>query len=267
MFNSKDISIEKFNLKIFQSDLFPEELQHLFSTRLGGDTPAPLDSFTLSAKDYSLFENYAKSNVKKVCSIIGANAEKIVQPNQQHTDKIAIVRTDEDLKIITNEPFDGVITNLKNVPVLLVFADCIPVLIYDKKQKVLACVHAGWKGTAQRISQKAILNMVEYFQSNVNDILVAIGPGIGQECFEVNKDVSAQLGMSIKTDYGNIFLENNDKVHVDLKLLNKIQIQELGVEEVDICDCCTCCNNNIFYSYRADNKITGRHGMLAMIKE
>ena len=267
MFKTKDIFIENFNLRILQSDIFPDELVHLFSTRVGGDTPAPLNDFTLSAKDYPEYDNFSQKNIKIACSMIGAASSKLVQPNQQHTDNILILESEADLAYLKQEAFDAVITNMKNIPVLLVFADCIPVLIYDKKQKVLAAVHAGWKGTAKKIVQKALFNMIGFFNSEPQNIVAAIGAGIGQECFEVNTDVANQLGLSYKKDYGNIFLENNDKVHVDLKLLNKVQLQELGVEEVDICGYCTCCNNDLFYSYRADNRVTGRHGMLAMIKE
>ena len=267
MFKAKDVFINNFDLKILQSDIFSNDMSHFFSTRVGGDTPKPLQYFTLSAKDYPLFDNFAQDNLKIACEIIDADVNNLLSPNQQHTDKIAVIKTQDDIKKLQNEAFDAVITNLKNIPICLVFADCVPVLLYDEQQKVLACIHAGWKGSAKQISQKAVKIMEEEFQCVPLNIKAAIGPSICQSCFEVNPDVASQLGMSIKNDYDNIFLKTDEKIHVDLKLLNKQQLNEVGISKIDISKDCTCCNNSLFYSYRADNKLTGRHGMIAMIKE
>lgn len=267
MFKFNYINQNNQKLKILTSTIFDNNLVHFFTTRIGGNTPKPLETFTLSAKDYPEYIEYELQNKKIICDYLETKTENLLCPNQQHTDKIAIIKNIDDKKILAEEEFDGIITNLKNIPILLVFADCIPILIFDEKKKVLACVHAGWKGTAKQIAAKAIKIMLEEFNSNTNDIKVAIGAGICNKCFEVNKDVSSQLGMSIKKNYDNIFIEANNKVHVDLKLLNKFQLLELGINKIDVCPYCTSCDNNTFYSYRADNKLTGRHGMLAMIKE
>ena len=267
MFNFIDVQYENFALKFLKSDIFDESLVNFFSTRIGGDTPIPLQSFTLSAKDFTEYDSFAKKNLKIVCDILGSPYENLIMPNQQHTDKIAVIKNSADILALRKEPFDGVVTNLKNFPVCLVFADCVPVLIYDKKQKAFAAVHAGWKGTAKSIAARAVKIMQTEFGSDVSDIVAAIGAAICQNCFEVNFDVSRQLAMSIKNPCGNIFIEREGKVHVDLKILNKIQLNESGVKNVDICRYCTCCANDIFYSYRADNKLTGRHGLVVMIKE
>ena len=267
MFNFIDVQYENYTLKFLQSDIFDKSIVNLFSTRIGGNTPEPLHSFTLSAKDFTEYDIYAENNLKIVCDIMGSFYKNLIMPNQQHTDKIAVIKNPDDILMLNYEPFDGVITNLKNFPVCLVFADCVPVLLYDNKRKILAAIHAGWKGTAKSIAAKAVKIMQTEFGSDVSNISAAIGAAICQNCFEVNYDVSRQLAMSIKNACGNIFIEQEGKVHVDLKILNKVQLNELGVENIDVCQYCTCCSNDIFYSYRADNKLTGRHGMIAMIKE
>ena len=267
MFEISDLKYEKFALKIFTSNIFDESFVHLFSTRVGGDTPAPLQEFTLSAKDYFEYDKFAKKNLEILCKIIKADFKKLISPNQQHTDNIAILKKEEDIINIKDKPVDGIVTDLKNYPICLVFADCVPILLFDANKKVMGIVHAGWKGTAKAIVAKTVKAMVSEFFCEPKNIKAAIGAAICKKCFEVNPDVSNQLGVSIKNACGNIFLEKGDKVHVDLKLLNKIQLNEVGVNNVDVCEYCTCCDNKLFYSYRADNKITGRHGMLAMIKE
>ena len=267
MFNFTEKIIGKFTLKIMQSSIFVTGLKHFFTTRVGADTPKPLDSFTLSAKDLPKYKDYEIKNQKIACEILGGNYENFVMPNQQHTDKIAIIKGKSDIHKIKEEPYDGVITTLKNIPVCLVFADCVPVIIFDEKKKVLACLHAGWKGTAKGIVKKAVRIMQKDFGCETNNLKAAIGAAICQKCFEVNPDVARQLAMSIKNTYGNIFIEDSGKVHVDLKRINEIQLNEEGVFNVDVCEYCTSCDNNLFYSYRADNRCTGRHGMLAMIEE
>jgi len=267
MFDFKTVSIDSYNIKIMQSDIFSNGLAHFFSTRLGGDTPNPLNTFTLSAKDYMQYNDFAIKNQKLACKILGGNYDNFIMPNQQHTDKIAVIKQKEDIKKIYNEPFDGIITNLKKFPICLVFADCTPIILYDEENKVVACIHAGWKGTAMRIAKKAVNLMVKEFHSAPSTIQVAMGATICKKCFEINRDIAGKLAMSINKSYDNIFLETSDKIYADLKLINKMQLKEVGIEKIDICSYCTSCDNDIFYSYRADDKCTGRHGMLAMLEE
>jgi len=267
MFKMETVWYQDTKLSLLKSNFFDSSLKTLFTTRLGGDTPKPLQSFTLSAKDYLSLKPYAEKNLKIVCEILKAPYENLIMPNQQHTDKIAVIKTSADIQKIHRGSYDGIVTNLRNYPVCLVFADCVPILMYDERKQVMACVHAGWKGTAKFIAQKAVKTMIEEFNCDVRDIKVEIGPAICQSCFEVSTDVADQLGMSGKIAYGNIFVRNNDKVNVDLKMLNKHQLNAVGIEKIDVSHICTCCQNAFYYSYRADKNITGRHGMIAMIKE
>ena len=267
MFSIIEKKYGEYDLNMVKSSVFTGKLEHFFTTRVGGDTPKPLESFTLSAKDFPEYKDYEYKNQRIAADLLGGDYENFIMPNQQHTDKIAVIKSDKDIEQLKKEPFDGVVTNLKKFPVCLVFADCVPVLLFDEKENVLACIHAGWKGTAKCIVKNAVKIMQKDFSCNVKNVKAAIGPAICKNCFEVNLDVANQLAMSVKNNCDNIFITDNSKAHVDLKLLNKIQLKETGVRTVDVCEYCTSCQNAIFYSYRADNRCTGRHGMLAMIKE
>ncbi len=264
MFKEIDIKYENFNLKFFKSDIFSDKLIHFLTTRIGGNTPTPLDSFTMSAKDYPDFENYAKQNAQIVCKIIGTDYEKLIQPNQQHTDNILLLK-DRFIDFDKNEPIDGVITNIPNIPIMLVFADCIPVMIFDNKNNVMSIVHAGWKGTAKKIVQKAVKTMKDEFNSDTKDISAIIGAGITGKNYETSPNNIDILLMTIDNKYVNdvLIAEKN----IDLKLLNAIQLKEIGIDNIDICPFCTYDNNDLFYSYRKENKITGRHALIGMLKE
>ena len=112
-----------------------------------------------------------------------------------------------------------------------------------------AVVHAGWRGTAQSIATKTLSKM----GSDPKDIIAIIGPCICFKCFETNFDVISQLKKTIKDTKG-LFREN----YADLKGINKRQLMEKGVEKIDVCPYCTCCNNDLFFSYRKENKTTNR---------
>lgn len=267
MFEFLEKKYKNFDLKILKSDIFSESIEHFFTSRVGGDTPKPLNDFTLSAKDFPEYKDFEVKNQKIACDILGGKYENLLMPNQQHTDKIAVIKSVDDMVQLKSEPFDAVVTNLKGFPVCMVFADCVPILLFDEEKSVLACVHAGWKGTAKEIVKKAVKIMQNEFSCGINKIKCAIGPSIGHECFEVSREVADQLAMTVKNNCDKIFTYNNDKCHVDLKKLNKEQLEEAGVFSVDVCNYCTSCRNDLFYSYRADSRCTGRHGMLAMIKE
>lgn len=264
MFKQTDIKYKDFDLKFFKSDIFSDKLIHLLTTRTGGDTPKPLADFTMSAKDYREFENFAQKNQKAVCDIIGADYEKLVLPNQQHSDKILVLK-DKLKEFDKNEPFDGVVTNIPNIPVMLVFADCIPILLFDNKNNVMSIVHAGWKGSAKKIAPKAVQIMYNEFGCSVENISAIIGAGISGKRYETSPENIEILLMTINKKYAkDVVIEGKN---IDLKKLNALQLQETGIENIDICPFCTYDNNDLFYSYRRENKTAGRHALIGMIKE
>lgn len=177
--------------------------------------------------------------------------EKIIYPQQTHSDHVEIV--DDRLEYPDT---DGLIITKKNIPIVLRFADCTPLIFYDTRQKIGAVSHAGWRGTAQKIGQKTIIKM----NSNPQDVIAIIGPAIGLCCYEVSDEVKDQLFKTVND------LENlSQGKKVDLKLINKRQLEEIGVSKIDLCPYCTSCNNDLFYSYRKENGTANRHYAILML--
>ena len=178
-----------------------------------------------------------------------------IYPQQTHSDHVEIV---DDR---TEYPdTDGLIITEKNKPIALRFADCTPLIFYDTKQKIGAISHAGWRGTAAKIGPKTILKMGTNFGSNTKDIIAIIGPAIGLCCYEVSDEVRGKLLNTVK-DTTNLVQGKN----VDLKQINKRQLQEIGVTKIDVCPYCTSCNNDLFYSYRKENGTIERHYAILML--
>jgi len=142
---------------------------------------------------------------------------------------------------------DALLENTAGSVVAVKTADCIPILLVDERGRAVAAVHAGWRGTAARIAQKAVESMQERFGTNPDWLHAAIGPGIGACCYEVGPDVMEQFG-----GQGRGFL--------DLAAENERQLQETGVTRSRIyaSNLCTMCRNGEFHSFRRDRESAGR---------
>ena len=177
------------------------------------------------------------------------SSKRIITPNQTHSGNVQLV----DERIEYPET-DGLIISSKNDLVYLRFADCTPLIFYDRKHKISAISHAGWKGTFKKIALNTIDKMHSYFKTSPENLIVLIGPAISGCCYEVGQEVKDNLLSTVKNSDG-LYKGN----FVDLKKINERQLREAGVVDIDICPYCTSCNNNLFFSYRKENGTKERH--------
>ena len=142
---------------------------------------------------------------------------------------------------------DALITNQSGLAIAIRTADCYPILLADSRNRAVAAIHAGWRGTAEQIVITTIEKMSSQFGTDPNDISGAIGPGIGVCCYEVGEDVSSSFGFVIRT-------------HLDLALENRKQLESAGVptENIEALDVCTFCDAERFFSYRREKDNAGR---------
>lgn len=229
---------EKNGIKYFSSNSV--SLKHAFSTK-GIDAR--------NEKDRKIF-----------CDELGFDFEKLIMPSQEHTNNIAIIKNQKNLHQDLSAT-DGVIISIKDIPVMLVFADCVPIMIYSESKQVVALLHSGWKGTSLKIVSKALSLMEEQFEVQASQAKALIGAAIGDCCYEVNDDVSMKLQSSLVGDYQDIIVDNK----ANLQKINEYQMRESGIVDIDIMDYCTSCDNHLFYSYRKNNKTPKRHAMVAVL--
>jgi len=149
---------------------------------------------------------------------------------------------------------DGLVSNSPGRYLSIRTADCIPVLIVDERLHAIAAVHAGWRGTAETISIKAVATMREQFGSRPEDLLAAIGPGICAACYEVGPDVAARFARWFPEQSGS---ENRT---LDLTEANRRQLGHAGLDPSRIFSGapCTACHAEDFYSWRREHTKTGR---------
>lgn len=160
---------------------------------------------------------------------------------------------------------DALICSIPNVPLMLFYADCVPVLLADTKSGAVGLAHAGWRGTVARIAQKTLTAMSQVFGTKADDVVAAIGPSIGQCCYEVDDFVRNQAA-----GYEEFFAPKDvtGKYMLDLWGYNVKQLLEYGVlsENIAVAEVCTAHNSDLFCSYRAENGKTGRMGVCLMAR-
>lgn len=212
-------------------------------------------------------EEYQKAIIsfKNICDALGSDYKHIVKTNQEHTKEVKIVNKKynseiPDMNLSEYDNTDGLITNKKNIILSTTNADCILLLFFDPVNKAIANVHSGWKGTLQRISVETVKKMKDEFNCNPKNIICCVCPSIRKCHFEVEKDVKDLFYNKFKNLEGidNIIEETIKglKWHIDTVLINKIILEQEGLENKNIIDCgiCSVCNQDLIHSFRAEKQ-------------
>ncbi len=184
--------------------------------------------------------------------------EKVFTIRQVHGDKIVSIGANNFPQQGVLPEADGVVTNVPGIVLSIRTADCVPIFLYDPKKKCIGLAHAGWKSSAQSITQKTVETLVQNYGSAPADILAALGPAIGRCCYQVGEEFE-------KIFPDEIFYISNNRF-LDLPLVNKNQLLKAGVKSENIfeCDVCTVCGQD-FFSFRRDKEKAGRHLSLMRI--
>lgn len=220
-------------------------------------------AYTLKGEnlDFSAGSEWESASYAKIARALEIEENAFVKPVQTHTSVVKCID-----KVMASEELqnvDGLITDQKKIALTTKNADCILFLFYDPVKKVIANVHSGWKGTFQKIAEKAVVKMINYYQCNPEDILCCICPSIRKCHFEVDEDVK-DLCIEIFRftnrleeiiEVGEI-KDGKIKYKIDTVLINKILLKECGLKEKNIIDCdiCSVCNHDKIHSARMEGK-------------
>jgi purine-nucleoside/S-methyl-5'-thioadenosine phosphorylase / adenosine deaminase len=267
-------------------------LVHGFSTRPGGvsELAAPDSNVKTKTKaecvlnlgftDWDSRENVAE-NRTRFFSALGAGAMRVVTLRQVHSDiahHVGASRTEV-------RKGDALFTRERGVVLAVQTADCIPILLADTKRKAVAAIHAGWRGTLQRIAEKTVGRMQMEFGTQPKDVVAALGPGIGRCCYEVGHDVAGEFAAKFANarewfdgPFDIVASGDNDpnwlpwltmkppghapppeRVHLDLVAANRSILMAAGVppQNISVSGFCTACRTDLLFSYRRE-RTTGR---------
>lgn len=237
----------------------------IFSSRLGGFSQPPYNSLNL-AFHVGDKKNIVMQNRRHLCKTLNVSLRDIVFLNQVHGTDYHIAEEKDKGKGAVNKSTamdgDAIILNSKDIGSALFFADCVPISIVEPKLKVVASIHAGWKGTLNNICQKIIKALITRLNCNPFNLKAYIWPSIRGCCYRVG------------SGRYNTFLEKFPAPKkdfksgaIDLALINRHEILKTGVKPANIfiSEYCTSCQKDLFYSYRAENGKTGRQSLMSYI--
>lgn len=197
-----------------------------------------------------------RNNIEKIKEWFGV--EDVGFLNQIHSDKVFIY--DKNMS-----SGDGIITNKKNVAIGIFTADCVPVLLFDKKNEVIAAVHSGWKGTLSCITAKAVDLMINEYSSESENIFAYIGPHIGECCYEVGKEVQDKFN-EFKL-YDNLEIIKNNKLDLEKCIIKQLTNKGVNIDNIHSISSCTFCGDDYkLYSYRKSNGTDGRMFSFVFLK-
>ena len=256
---------------------FPEDLiVHAVSTRLGGVSKPPFDSLNL-ALHVGDDRAAVLANRKKFVQSLGFKISDIVTPNQVHGEKI--FRVDENFRGCGCENYadsipetDALITDTPDLPLMLCFADCVPIFFVDEDNRAIGLAHGGRKGTLKKIAAKTLLKMQNEFGTRAENCLIGIAPSIGSCCYEIGGAVVDKCKAAFPKNFDELLIERDGKIFLDLWRANVLQLLEVGAleENIDVAGECTCCESSWYFSYRAAQKKsfdrTGRIAALIALK-
>lgn len=234
------------------------------TTRHGGFSEGNYASFNVNRY---CGDNYIHitENKELLCKKLHIKASRLVMPHQVHGVSVKLIdenffnKTEKEQKT-TLEGVDALMTQERYTCLGISTADCVPILIYDQENHAIAAVHAGWRGTQQRIVEKTIKEMSRYFSSSATDLLATIGPSIGPEAFEVGSEVYESF-LSAGFQMEKISNRIAGKWHIDLWMANAMSLEKMGVphENIEISGICTYTHSNDFFSAR---KLTIKSGRI-----
>ncbi|MBQ9940785.1 MAG: peptidoglycan editing factor PgeF [Clostridia bacterium] len=244
---------------------------HGFSTRHGGVSRDDFESFNLA---YSDLRYDSLSNVQKNYDILldafDVTRANAVRTNQLHTHTTLAADNSHGGTGFTKPDFeqgvDGLITNTPGLLLSIRMADCLPILLYDTKNRAVGAVHSGWKGTIDCIAPRATDKMCALYGTQKKDLLVSFGPSVAPCCYQVGEEFRENFILRHGKELSCAFEEKKDGIYADMRFINRYLLVKSGVpeENIAIYTPCTCCNPSSFFSYRRQKEQRGT--MSAVIK-
>ena len=237
------------------------------STRLGGVSVGHVGTMNMSTtrgddptaveKNHVLFSN-----------AVGYDMKRLVMSDQIHETTVLRVNEEDAGGGVIKRGVDGLMTNVKRLPLMTFYADCVPLMFYDTKNHVIAMSHSGWKGTVAKIGEITLNRMKEEYGTEPPDVKVAIGPSICQDCYEVDKTLLDAFYESFGDASSKWFKPSKNEGHfmLDLQSACRYTLIKAGVDKENIAmpDLCTCCNPDFLFSHRASK---GKRGNLSVVME
>ncbi len=244
------------------SSLVTEGLVHAVFSRLGGVSVGPLAELNVGNRVGDDPEAVAENHAR-IYDHLGISPELVTSAQQVHGNRVAVVTARDAGKVFPNT--DGLITKASAIPLMLRFADCQPIILYDPLHHALGLAHAGWRGVALGIARRAVEAMQKAFGTEPHTLMAGLGPAIGPCCYHVGQDVASAMSYALP-DWRQAMTSHGEGWCLDLTAANTQQLGAAGVRQVEHADLCTSCHTGEFFSHRAEGGTTGRFAVVAYLQ-
>lgn len=255
----KKVLIKDLNLWQFDSLVNDPSVKHFVTDR---NSRQLKNEFTLS---YSSLpdRNEILQNRISLAEAMNIPEGNLYFPSQVHQTKIVRVSHETSKEDVLET--DALITNENNICIAVMSADCVPILLYDTKNKAVGAVHSGWRGTVAKILEKTLHQMNLQFGTRGEDLVACIGPSVCQDSYEVGEEVIREVTLAFGQDNDLMIPQAGNKAKLDLWLANKIQLLAFGVDptRIEVSDLCSVKNNHHFFSARKGD--SGRYAAGIML--
>ena len=243
-------------------NLNDQGFRHGFSTRRGGVSQGVYSSLNLGR---SVGDDPAAvaENQRRFAAAVGYEPERLFEINQVHGNAVRVLRADDSLVQVRNEPGDGLVAR-DGAAIAVRSADCVPILLADPVSRGVAALHAGWRGCVAGVVPAGVQALRMLAEADAGRLVAALFPHIRACCFEVGPDVAGALAAAASgaaADQAGVVEARGDKPHVSLERLIFLQLVAAGVPaaRIELLPGCTRCDAQRFFSYRRDGRISGRH--------
>ncbi len=263
------IQTTRFHIPLWQFKLLKQEkdILHYITSRFGGVSEGIYSTFNQSYTAGDRKEHVLE-NRRRLTRELEITPGMMLFPGQTHTANVRVISSYEDLKARITET-DALVTGLPEICLSVLTADCVPLLLYDPQKKVVAAVHAGWRGTVQSITLEAVDVMKEQFGCRSQNILAGIGPSIGPENYQVGYNVVKAVQNNTYIHDGSVLqMQNHGKALLDLWEANRQQLLIGGLKEdhIEQARICTFESHETFFSARRLGNPCGRFAAGVMVQ-
>lgn len=239
--------------------IIPSKLLNKFTNLTQGFTTKELGNVAFHVNDdiKNVMQNH-----QELSQLLEFEQNNLIHMKQIHSADVHIVQDNDDF---TNpQSCDALITNKTSTPLMVMVADCSPILFYDEKEKLIAAVHAGRQGAFKNIIKNTLQTMQNRFNAKPQNIVVSIGASIGVCCYEVGAEIYEEA-KSLHLEYA--FEQRDGSYYLDVNKILKKQLLDSGINpnNLEISQDCTCCNTQKYYSYRAESQ-TGRFAGVIILR-
>jgi YfiH family protein len=249
-------------LRWYQFDLFMDQpglAQGIF-TRSGGVSPEPWASLNMATSGGDTRERVTE-NRQRILDGLGMPECGIFDVWQVHGTEVIPSRIPRLMGTL-HQKADAILTDQPGLVLLMLFADCVPIFLYDPRHQAIGIVHAGWQGTVDHVAARAVGKMVSTYGSKPEELMVGIGPSICLDHYEVGLNVIARVDAAFGSEVGLLVHRKNGHAHLDLWKANQLVLTGAGVlpEHIEVAGLCTVEHPQDWYSHRGEKGQTGRFG-------